>query len=884
MNHLAAASETVRSTGPEGSTEEIGLPPLHLPAGFIARPELVELLDAAAAGPLTVVVAPAGFGKSLLLQDWLSGDGARSTIWLPLDDRDDDGRRLAARLVAGLNGVDPGIGTQALERGDRSGSSLGEDFIACLVADLEVAEPAVLVVDAIEKLTDPFVRRDLLTLIDRAPSTLSVVLSTRSEPDRRWLTKPSTRLGQTELAFVHPRAAELLAHTSGRALSERQVDAVLERTEGWAAGLQLFGLALRGGGDIDDLIEDLSGTDAMTGEYLTEEVFARQPPSVRQFLLQTSVLQRLTPALCRAVTGDAHAGDLMRSVERASLFLVPAGDRADGTTWFRYQRLFHEWIRKELRIRMPDAERSLLRSAADWHLSQDDMVGAMGYLVEARDWDRVLDLTAGSARSLFEEGEAATALRWLRDVPETVRRSRAETLLVEALLLSLVGDSIQAEEVADALVDLRPPTPEELAVLNSMRVTWVQDHWDPERVLAAGRSVVDTLEAPSSSSYPDPLDLTSAEHLPVLVAVSCARARWYLGDSQRARDELTAVVEGSNDYGPWRMNALGALGLVALWDGRLQDADRIAVGALAEASRRGLSGHPSSVDALLAMASVSREHDQLGRADLLLEQGLALANGVRRAVPVAVHAVERAALDLAMMDPRGGLKRLAAFSEEAHASLQPNVAARLVAAEARLLLAIDDMDGATRALDAFPGAPTGEIEALRVQIALGSDDVVHAQQLLDAWAHDDVRSQIDLQLWSAVAASVGGGRERALQHMQAAVERAEPEGYLRLFLDAGPAVVGVLAQLQAEQPSPYVAHVLTKAAAPGPAISPRSTLSQRELAVLRYLPSRLSNAELAGELFISQNTVKSHLHRIYRHLGVPGRRQAVLEAERRGLL
>ena len=309
-------------------------------------------------------------------------------------------------------------------------------------------------------------------------------------------------------------------------------------------------------------------------------------------------------------------------------------------------------------ILWPGSDTTLLRSAAAWHLANDERELTMEYLIEARDWEQVLDLTIAVARSMFEQGEAVAVLTWLHRMPEVIRRSRPEILLIEAMVLTVVGSTIQAEDRIDALMESRTPTIGELAVINLLRSVWVSNHRSAEQVIRDADAVLESLDLAPSATYPDPLGMTSVSNLRIGAVLNRARAFWFLGDTSRSRAELQALNDGPNEYSPWRIETLASLSLVELWSGHLREAHRMAAKALVVASQHNLSGHPSLMDALLVTASLSRGADQLGRSEMILDQVLALALGVQRWATVATHAVERAALDLALGDPVGAWNAL----------------------------------------------------------------------------------------------------------------------------------------------------------------------------------------------------------------------------------
>ncbi|MGH3170126.1 MAG: hypothetical protein ACRDN0_30110, partial [Trebonia sp.] len=436
------------------------LPALEPPVsrrGTVARPELLNRLADDVPAKLVLVAAPAGWGKTSLLRDWCaSGDGPR-TAWLSVDQADNDLARFWTGVIAALRTVYPGIGADSLQVLRAPGRKTPGSFLVPVINDLaRLPERLTLVIDDFHLITTEAITESFRFLVDHLPRTLGLIVATRSDPVVLSLARMRARgelaeFRADDLRFTEAETAQLLNGTLGLALPAEEVGALHRRTEGWAAGLYLAGLSLRGrqdqapaaGGLAGDLTGELPGRIAdglasgLTGgsrpivDYFAAEVLAGQPPRIRSFLMRTSVLGQFSGPLCDAVTGSSGSQELLEELERIQLFLVPLDITRQ---WYRYHTLFAELLRRELDQSEPGLARLLHRRASAWHRQHGSVTDAVEHAILARDLADVRDLIAAHWQRLLNEGLTETVDSWLGRLPPAMITEDSRMCLVKAWL------------------------------------------------------------------------------------------------------------------------------------------------------------------------------------------------------------------------------------------------------------------------------------------------------------------------------------------------------------------------------------------------------------------------------------------------------------------
>jgi LuxR family maltose regulon positive regulatory protein len=576
---------------------QLHVPPRHA----VDRPGLRLLLDEGRAAPATLIVAPAGAGKSVLISQWAADREDLRFVWLDLGPEDADAAHFARRLTGALGTLAPGfakLGSKVVA----AGGGLGRPFVDALSERMRALPDCEIVLDDLHLLANEKVLADLWTLIDLVPEQVHLLLASRRDFRPGWgalrLRHNLLELRQSHLAFDDAEAAEAVSRISGLDLDPETVSVLVERTEGWAAGVQLAALTLRGVDDPEGFVSVLAGSDRLIADYLGEEVLLAQPEGRRETLLRLSALKELNAELVAACTGEQHADELLESLQEQSMFLLPVAGKPG---WYRFHHLFRELLRYRLHASDPaDEERMLLR-AAEWSLEHHSFERAIGYWIEAERWESVLEVLLDRGSEVFERGENATVLRWLDAVPERERRRHPDAHLLRGILLGLSGHGAQAEDVFRELCVDPALTAGQRLVAHCYLCGRVQLRPNPALSLSDSEEALRLLTAYDGYPVPDLLRLTSVELLWPFVLAAGGRSLFLLGRLSEARTWLLRGLEmPGGRYSAYRIHLLGSLALLDVWEGRVELGLEGADEAIELAREVGLLGHPAPADAWLA--------------------------------------------------------------------------------------------------------------------------------------------------------------------------------------------------------------------------------------------------------------------------------------------
>jgi LuxR family transcriptional regulator, maltose regulon positive regulatory protein len=898
---------------------------LHVPRpqpGFVPRPRLVQALSQGLARGRVLICAPAGFGKTSLLADWACS-GGRPVAWLGLDAGDNDPARFWRYVVAALDGAQPGIA-------GRLGPLLGppaprsfEGLVTALINELAAQagrDEVLLVLDDYHLVDAGPVHESVAFLLENLPPGLLLVVSGRADPPlplaRLRARGQLAELRAAELRFTTEEAAALLGAASGPVLPDAAVAALTARTEGWAAGLQLAALSLRGRTDAAGFVAAFSGSHRFVLDYLADEVLDGQPGQVRAFLLETSVLERLSGELCDAVTGRSGSQAMLQHIERAGLFLVPL-DEVRG--WWRYHHLFAGLLRARLEQEQPGRVQELHRAAAAWSDEHDLGDAAVRHALASGDTARAARLVERHVETLLGRSEGATLHRWLSALPAESVRARPRLCLAQAIS-AVVGRQVEAVE---GLLDdaerafavtgdepYEPPTGRAGSVLANVPALIAFLHADLARLRGNAALATDYNRQTLAELGDEDSVMRS------FVRWNLAGADWLRGRLGPAERDLAEVLAER------RVAGEGFLAIRVCYDlGQVQRAQGNLDAALATYRHAldiaGSGSQPPHLGmAHVGLAEVLYERDELAAALDHATQGVTLCRQLALTPPLAAGLAVVARIRQAHGEAAAALE---AMGEAGQAGLSPLVVALfspVPSQRARLLLAQGDVHAAAQWTTAAGLSPEDEPDyprepayLLLARVLLAQDRPGPALTLLQrllatAASQGRIGDVIEIQALRALALAARGDPAGALGALAEAVTLACPQGYVRVFADEGAPMRALLTRLSAarkDQRAPardidpdYLAGLLRACGQAGAAPPSRRVaaalpgmaepLTDREAEVLQLLAAGKSNQRIAHELVVALDTVKKHVTHVLGKLGAANRTEAVARARQLGLI
>ena len=893
--------------------------------GLVPRARLIERLDQGIERKLTLVSAPAGFGKSTVLAEWLAASPAteRPAAWVSLDQSDNDPAFFWAYFIAALQTIRSGVGGNALSLLHSPQPPPIESVLTTFINEINAIEDDfALILDDFHVIDAQPVHSAIAFLLDHLPPQMHLLIAGRADPplplSRLRGSGELTELRASDLRFTPDEAAAFLNEVMGLDLSAADVAALETRTEGWIAGLQLAALSMRGREDIPGFIRAFAGDDRYIVDYLVEEVLQRQPERVRSFLLQTSILDRLSGPLCDAVTGREDGKGVLEALERGNLFVVPLDDKRH---WYRYHHLFADVLRAHSMEEQPDRVPTLHRRAAAWFEERDMAAEAIEQARAAGDHETVARLLAANFEEFQRIGQYTSISNWSASLPEEMVRKRPRLALIHATAAVVTDDNLQAtrrltswaEDAIKVIEDggeFDPSDDVDGTVVGAEGLEALKGELLALKLIHSVRKLPPEEVAGIADQA---LELLPPGHrVRGMLHMIGAGLQMELSDLKSALPNLERVVdEARRAQSPSLLaGVLGHRGQVYVAMGRLEEGRRSYEEAL-------LAGQKASTEASLLMCSL-----HTGLAEVLLERA-DLAGATHHAAkalefagksptrsPVLYARTTAAQVLLAAGDTKAAIEQL----EEVRAfAPSPRFSSFLSSVKFKIYCRTGDLEAAGDVVRERELSPNVAVDRnneeemtayARYLVACG--DYGDAAQVLSrvlpiVLNGGRVQHEIDALVLQVLAYELLGERALAVESLGRATMLGEPGRFNRTFTGEGPVITGLVEELAkavqrgrdpAETGSPsYLTDLLREkgvkpetASAQSAAAGLAEPLTAREVEILHLVAAGMRNQAIADHLFISLSTVKRHIANAYGKLGVSHRTEAVARANELNLL
>lgn len=896
---------------------------------IVSRPRLLETLRQGSHRKLTLISAPAGFGKTTLVSTWLDAE-SDPVAWLSLDAHDSDSTQFMMYLVAAVQTIAPHMGDDLMGLLDTPEPPPIQSLLVPLLNELAaLPEHFVVVLDDYHVIDSPEIDNALAFLIDNQPPQMHLVITTREDPRlplaRLRARRQLTEIRATDLRFTPDETSNFLNLTMGLTLSPEDIAALDARTEGWIVGLQLAALSMQGQANPSQFIASFSGSHRFVLDYLVEEVLRQQPEHVQSFLLQTSILDRFNAPLCDFVTEREDSQAILEQLERSNLLIVPLDNNRN---WYRYHHLFAEVLQTHALKAHAEQQLGWQLQASQWHERHGFRIEAVRYAFAAQDMTWTASLVEQTWPEMFYGVRPMQWLDWAKQLPENQIRMRPVLSAAYAWMLLDEGDMEPAEarlQVVESWLDV---VERENGMEAAQGMGMVIANGAEYTTLTGSTASARAYLALNRGELPETVEhahralqlLGDGDHFwRGNTALFLGLAQWGSGNFEAAYRSVAASVDSQHKAGSHYFETFGTvmLGDIRAAQGRLRDAHDYYQQALRLVSPDAptVEASPSLVQGPIALytglAEIHREWNDLHAADHHLRSG---GEVVEQAIlPGNAYRLAAAAARVrsAQGDFEGALHQL----DEAERLWQPSAVPDLrpiPALRAQIWLQQGELSKASAWVQREGFGVDDTLTVLnaftylvfaRVLIAKGKQDqdeslLNNALRLLEhLWTtaedSDQMSMVIEVSITAAVAHQLRGDTDTALIHLHRALKLAEPEGYVRAFLDAGAAIEPLLATgLRDGVTSAYVTRLLTDLQQPtdhaeitaDPNQLLIEPLSDRELDVLRLIAAGHTNQAIADELVIALSTVKKHINSIYGKLGVSNRTQALNRARAIGIL
>lgn len=873
----------------------------HIPktdAGTVSRPRLIDKLSRGIGHRLTVVSAPAGFGKTTLLSEWV-GNSGHPTIWLSLDANENDPTQFWLYFIGALQRLESHLGAAAVDMLQTVPPPPLQAVLTTLINEISDKLPEFLIVlDDYHLITSRPIHDALTFLLDHVPPNMHLVIAGRADPQlpisRLRANSQLTELRADDLRFTKEETEALFHKLMVTGLPEEDISVLVARTEGWIVGLQMAALSMKGRQDSSKFVATFSGSNRYILDYLTDEVLTRQENKMQSFLLQTSILERLNGSLCDVVTGRSDGQQMLEQLEEANLFVTPLDDER---RWYRYHQLFADLLRNQLMRTQSELSRVLYLRASAWFEKEGLITEAIQYALAGDDPEKAAKLSESIAMELIAQNRAATVSEWMSRLPED--------LIVRHPKLYIAGAwaSLAMRRFDDVEKFIR-----QASIHLPFNETQRMDHYERNlyfhiltlnAFLARFRgefanSIEQSTKAADFTDDADQIILGTA-------TLNLGISYWNIGNLQSGREHLEKASKQASEAGNYycTLTSMSAWAEIEAELGHLKKAASICEKAIALGTNRG-SGHPlpTAGYALVSLSQVLREWNRLDDAEAVLLPGIQLGE-----TSTEPELRVRAYLSLARLkQARGDFDAVADAFRKAYA-VQPVFAYlrnQVSAWEAQLWLSQEKLDHAVR----WANAQESQLEltvlpdfarevqyltVLRVKLAKGeAEEILAPLECLRVYMETQERTSgtIDVLTLQSLALGQLGKTDEAMLTLERALHLAEPEGYTRIFIDHGTPMQQLLRYADRKGIAHDYVRILLRAFQPAEqqVIPATEMFNEQEKAILRLISSGLSNKEIGKELYLSLNTIKWYSSQIYSKLEVSSRAEAVKRAHDLNLL
>jgi LuxR family maltose regulon positive regulatory protein len=880
---------------------------LHAPPlrpNLVPRPDLSSKLNQIPANKLTLISAPAGFGKTTLVNEWTAGC-VHEVAWLSLDEDDSDPVRFLTYLIAGLQMINADFGKEILSAFQTPQPPPLKTAVTTLINTIgESSHDIIVVLDDYHLVQNEAIHNALAYLLEHQTPRLHIVITTREDPPiplPRWRARGELiEIREHDLRFTITEATTLFNEIIALDLTAEQIEILRSKTEGWISGLQLAALSLHGQDDVDHFVQSFAGSNRFILDYLMEEVFNQQSAEVQDFLLKTAVLDQFTAPLCDALLAigetigngskDSKSNPaqhnnstipnsqaILEMLEQANLFIIPLDDARQ---WYRYHHLFADLLRQRLRLAAADTV-ALHMQAAAWYAENGFPGKAINHYLGAGAWDQAAALVESYSNELQKRGENTTFLHWMRALPNWVIEAHPGLCLEYAWALALSGEPDKSEHFLQLAEEAFRSNPAQYSKVLSAQIHLARIRQDLPLTISLSRRALSLIPA-------------EAKEARSALSLNLGVAYWQSGrilEAERSFYEAQVMAQKAQNH-HIRILAIGFLSMVQAAQGQLHQAADMVKSALDWDE-----DFPANALPHLIQSALLYEWNCLEEAGAHLQKAIVLAQRIDNSELESSAYRQQALLMQAMGDSSAATAAVALAEKAAGENAPPITRARNDALAVIIALAQSDLKTARQHVEWMPMEASASLFYAPLSLSparlyLANGDRLTAGIHLAAEYEKAIQSgyrygQIEIRLLQTQAAA---GTDEAFVFLVDALTLAETNGFVRSFLDKGTDLIPLLQSVASKRLFPdYCRKLLAEfkealslpLRSPSPAIVAASlveTISEREIDVLRLLADGLTYQEIAETMFVSVNTVKSHLKSIYGKLGVHNRREAVAQA------